>query len=71
MDGLAVDIGETPHFDPESRFEAPDDVLLLCPSFLLEGERRGEISLNFPYYSVKEFLLSKRKFPALGETSNL
>ena len=34
MDGLAVDIGEIPHFDPESRFEDPDDVLLLCTPFL-------------------------------------
>ena len=71
MDGLAVAIGETPHFDPESRFEDPDDVLLLCPSFLLKGEWHCEISLQFIHYSVKEFLLSKRKFPALGETSDL
>ena len=68
---LAVDIGETLHFDPENRFEDPDDVLLFCSSFLLKGEWRGAISLHFAHYSVIELLLSKRQFPALGETSEL
>ena len=55
---VAIDVGETPRFDPQRRMGEPRDILTMCSSLItLTGV---QTYVRLAHFSVKEYLVSDR-----------
>lgn len=62
IDGIAVELGDEPRFNEDSRLMGEDDIRHICPG-LIEADRqpgRSETTVRIAHYSVQEYLESDR-----------
>lgn len=68
IDLIAVDLDETPSFDPMNRIPEPQEIVEICSSLVVfdlrETKRRR---LQLAHFSVEEYLVSGRMGPDLAE----
>ena len=72
IDGIAIDLGNHPKFEPKRRLEDEYDILQICPGFLSINDNANYVSvgraedngvvctLSIAHYSVQEYLESDR-----------
>lgn len=62
IDGVAVEMGESPRFNPKRRYKRADDIKLICPGFVEIGlDSHSHMStVRIGHFSVQEFLESGR-----------
>ena len=59
---VAIDVNDSPRFDPERRLAEPRDILTICSSLItvaIDGENSSN-SVRLAHFSVKEYLVSER-----------
>ncbi|KAK0507602.1 hypothetical protein JMJ35_010125 [Cladonia borealis] len=65
---VAIDLDESPRFDPERRFPEPQDILVLCSSLISWGNKTlkdiysesNKTIVKFAHLSIREYLVSER-----------
>jgi hypothetical protein len=61
VDGIAVELGDSPKFNPSRRLETADDIHGVCPGFIEVDEQPYEAStVCIAHFSVQEYLESDR-----------
>ncbi|KAJ6474973.1 hypothetical protein C8R45DRAFT_873987, partial [Mycena sanguinolenta] len=61
-DALAVDFTESPpRFDPKKRLTTPSKLLDACAGLVSAKEKQGDIILQLPHASVKEYLTDSQR----------
>ena len=65
---IAIDLEDTPRFNPQKRYREPRDIWMICSSLIslqeevLEnaGERSPKVIVQLAHFTVKEYLISPR-----------
>ncbi|KAF7506336.1 hypothetical protein GJ744_011909 [Endocarpon pusillum] len=60
---IAIDVEESPRFDPEKRLPEPRDILTICSSLISLEEKafaNAQVIVRLAHFSVKEYLVSER-----------
>ena len=61
IDGIAVELGENPCFNPDGRLEDEEDIHRLCPGLIeVDIGRYGNQTIRIAHFSVQEYLESGR-----------
>lgn len=66
VDVVAVDISQTPRFDPANRVQIPEEILRYCSSLVIMTSRQNKWDhttikeIQLAHFSVQEYLMSNR-----------
>ncbi|KAK4143731.1 ankyrin repeat-containing domain protein [Dichotomopilus funicola] len=65
IDGIAVELGDNPRFNEDSRLMGEDDIRHICPGFIevdanVDDNSGSEATVRIAHYSVQEYLESTR-----------
>lgn len=62
IDGIAVELGDKPRFNRDSRLMSEDDIRHICPGFIEADRQSGynKTTVRIAHYSIQEYLESDR-----------